>query len=78
MDETEISSVQKTLQIISSKGKKQIGGVTSWEIGCNVTVMCCMKTSGSYVRPMFIYPRRKIPSLLERGGQTGSLYQMYK
>lgn len=75
MDETGISSVQKPVQILALKVKKQEGGATSWGRGHNITVVCCMNDSGSYVPSMFIFPRRRMSPLLERGRPAGSLYR---
>lgn len=74
MDETGISSVQKPGHILAPKGQKQVGGVTSWERGRNVTVVCAFSASGQYVPPMFIFPRKRMTPLLERGGPPGSIY----
>ncbi|KAJ4430816.1 hypothetical protein ANN_19407 [Periplaneta americana] len=40
VDETGISTVQTPSRIISLKGMKQVGSVTSWERGRNITVYC--------------------------------------
>lgn len=74
MDETGISSVQKPVHILAPKGKHQVGSATSWERGRNITVVCAMSASGSYIPPMFIYPRQRMSPLLERGGPAGSVY----
>ncbi|XP_046684553.1 uncharacterized protein LOC124370309 [Homalodisca vitripennis] len=74
MDETGISSVQKPGHILAPKGQKQVGGVTSWERGRNVTVVCAFSASGQYVPPMFIFPWKRMTPLLERGGPPGSIY----
>lgn len=46
MDETRIFSLQKPVEILAPNGKKQVGGVASWERGHNITVVCCMNSSG--------------------------------
>ncbi|XP_046399922.1 uncharacterized protein LOC124166435 [Ischnura elegans] len=74
MDETGISSVQKPGHILAPKGQKQVGGVTSWERGRNITVVCAFSASGQYVPPMFIFPRKRMTPLLEHGGPPGSIY----
>lgn len=76
MDETGISSVQKPGHILAPKGQKQVGGVTSWERGRNITAVCAFSASGIYVPPMFIYPRKRMTPLLERGA-SGSTLQMF-
>ncbi|XP_054267225.1 jerky protein homolog-like [Macrosteles quadrilineatus] len=74
MDETGISSVQKPGHILGPKGQKQVGGATSWERGRNITAVCAMSASGQYIPPMFIFPRKRMTPLLERGGPAGALY----
>lgn len=74
VDETGISSVQKPVHILAPKGKHQVGGITSWERGRNITVICSMSASGSFIPPMFIYPRKRMSPILERGGPAGSVY----
>lgn len=78
MDETGISTVQKPAKILGPKGQKQVGSVTSWERGKTVTVCCSMSASGNYVPPMFIYPRKRMSHLLEKGGPEGAIYHCSK
>lgn len=75
MDETGISTVQKPGKILAPRGQKQVGGVTSWERGKNITVVCAMSASGIYTPPMFIYPRKRMSPLLQRGGPPGAIYR---
>lgn len=75
MDETGISTVQKPGKILAPKGQKQVGSVTSWERGRNITVVCAVSASGAYVPPMFIFPRKRMSPLLERGGPAGAIYR---
>lgn len=75
VDETGISTVQNPGRILGPKGQKQVGAVTSWERGKNITVCCAMSASGSYVPPMFIFPRKRLTPLLEKDGPAGSLYR---
>lgn len=74
VDETGINTVQKPERILATKGCKQVGGVTSWERGKNVTVICCCSAAGSYIPPMFIYPRQRMSPLLSKGGPIGAIY----
>lgn len=78
MDETGISSVQKLGPILGPKGQKQVGGVTSWERGRNITAVCAFSAAGQYIPPMFIYPRQRLTPLLERGGPAGAIYRCSK
>ena len=61
VDESGFTICQKPRKIIALKGKKSVGAITSAEKGKNITVVCCISASGSYVPPMFIFPRVRIP-----------------
>jgi len=58
-DETGVSTVHKNVKLLSVKGKKQVGKLTSAERGRNVTVMFYMNATGHFIPPMFIFPRKK-------------------
>jgi hypothetical protein len=75
MDETGISTVQDPGKIIAPKGQKCVGSVTSWERGKNVTVICSMSASGTYIPPLFIFPRKRMCHQLQKNGPPGLLYQ---
>ncbi|XP_072392442.1 uncharacterized protein [Diabrotica undecimpunctata] len=75
MDETGISTVQKPGKILAPRGQNQVGRVTSWERGKNITVVCAMSVSEMYTPPMFIYPRKRMSPLLQRGGPPGAIYR---
>jgi hypothetical protein len=66
MDETGISTVQDPGKIIAPKGQKCVGSVTSWERGKNVTVICSMSASGTYIPPLFIFPRKRMCYQLQK------------
>lgn len=78
MDETGISTVQDPGKIIAPKGQKRVGSVTSWERGKNVTVICSMSASGTFVPPVFIFPRKRMCHQLQRNGPPGAVYQCTK
>jgi hypothetical protein len=65
-DESGISSVSKnTSKILATKGKKQVGLLSSAERGKTVTVEFCMSASGLYMPPLLVYPRQRMkPELL--------------
>lgn len=67
VDETGITTVQKPSKNLGPKGQKQVGSLISWERVKNATV-CCMNAAGSFVPPMFIYPRARMNNLLEKDG----------
>nr|XP_023021874.1 uncharacterized protein LOC111510207 [Leptinotarsa decemlineata] len=68
VDETGITTVQDPGLILAERGQKRVGSITSWERGKNSTVVCAMSTGGSYVPPMFIFPRTRTSQLLEKMG----------
>lgn len=74
VDETGITTVQETEKIIAPRGQKRIGAVTSWERGKNVTAICAMSASGTYIPPLFIFPRQRHSPQLEKDGPPGAVY----
>lgn len=74
VDETAISTVQKKAQkVVSLKGKRQVGAVTSGERGINTTAVCCASAAGQFIPPMLIFKRvRQCPQLAD-GAPAGSL-----
>lgn len=74
IDETGITSVQsKHTRIITLKGKKQVGVITSAERGSLVTVVTCMNAAGGYVPPMVIFPRKNMKAELLNGAPPGTI-----
>lgn len=74
VDETGITTVQETEKIIAPKGQKRVGSVTPWERGKTVTVICAVSASGSFVPPLFIFPRQRHSPQLEKDGPVGAVY----
>lgn len=73
VDETGITTVPKSLpRIVGTKGKKQVGLLTSAERGQLVTLLFCMGADGSYMPPMFIFPRKRMKEELMRNAPRGS------
>ncbi|XP_050313145.1 uncharacterized protein LOC126748156 [Anthonomus grandis grandis] len=61
VDETGVSVNPKGMsKIIATKGKRQVGALTSGERGETVTVQICFSASGAYMPPMFIFGRKKM------------------
>ncbi|XP_067642531.1 uncharacterized protein [Eurosta solidaginis] len=78
VDETGISVVPSKLpQVLSRKGKRQIGSLTSAERGSTITTIVCMSASGIFVPPLFIFPRKKRSDLLLKGAPPGSIYECH-
>jgi hypothetical protein len=73
VDESGFSCVQKAQKIVATKGKKNIGTLTSGERGKNITVVCCMSATGSFVPPVFIFPRVRMKNSLMDHSPSGSV-----
>ena len=72
MDETGISTVQKSSKIIAQKGVKQVGKISSAERGKTVTVVCCVNSIGCYVPPIFIFPQKRLALALVNDAPQGA------
>lgn len=78
-DETGISSVPKCKsKIIASKGRKQVGAVTSAERGETITVEICMSAAGSFMPPLFVFPRQRHNLEFMRNAPPGSFAEFHK
>jgi len=73
MDETGVSTVHDPGKIIALKGQKQVGRIVSGERGRNITVVCSVSAIGSYVPPMFIFPRSRMSDRLLVNGPIGAV-----
>ncbi|KAB0803774.1 hypothetical protein PPYR_00744, partial [Photinus pyralis] len=61
VDESGFSTVHsKSAKIFATKGRKQVGILSSAERGNHFTVICSMNAIGTYVPPAIIYPRKKM------------------
>lgn len=61
MDESGLSTVpSKHSKIYATKGRKQVGILTSAERGQHVSIICCMNASGSFLPPALIFPRKNM------------------
>lgn len=59
-DETGITVNPKIQsKVLATKGKRQVGILTSAERGETVTAVICFSASGAYVPPMLIFPRKR-------------------
>lgn len=59
VDETGVTTVQTPDHIVATKGKKQVGALTSQERGTLVTCAVAINAVGNSVPPIFIFPRKK-------------------
>ncbi|XP_017473048.1 PREDICTED: uncharacterized protein LOC108364016 [Rhagoletis zephyria] len=75
VDETGISVVPaKMPKVLALKGRKQIRALASAERGSLITAILCMSAAGSFVPPMFIFPRKRDNPLLMKGAPPGSIH----
>ncbi|XP_034839890.2 uncharacterized protein [Maniola hyperantus] len=73
VDETGMTTVPKSMpRILGTKGKKQVGLLTSAERGQLVTVVCRFGADGSYMPPIFVYPRKRMKPELMLNAPRGS------
>ncbi|XP_072384743.1 uncharacterized protein [Diabrotica undecimpunctata] len=54
-------------KVISKKGRRQVGILTSAERGQIVTAEICFSASGTYVPPMLIFPRKRMQQEFQTG-----------
>lgn len=73
MDESGLSTVQKPPKVLASTGRKQVGSLTSAERGQNITVVCCMSSTGNFVPPALIFPRKRAKPELIDSAPLGTL-----
>ena len=73
MDESGISTVQKPMKIVGTKGERQVSRMTSGERGTLVTVICAMSAAGSFIPPMIIFPRMRMAPALMKGAPVGAI-----
>ncbi|XP_022834927.1 uncharacterized protein LOC111362485 isoform X2 [Spodoptera litura] len=68
VDETGIqTSTNKPPKVLSVKGKKQVGVISSTERGQTTTIVCCCNASGSFVPPFMIFARKRMQDRLLDG-----------
>lgn len=71
MDETGISTVQKLHRIVTKKGSRQVGALTSVERGTLVTVAMAANALGNALPPFFVFPRQRYQEHFVRDGPPG-------
>lgn len=70
---TSLDLTQKPPKVFASKGKKQVGAVTSAERGKHFTVIACANAIGNYVPPALIISRKNYKAEYFDGIPPGSL-----
>ena len=73
LDETGISTVLRSVKVVSTKGKKQVGQVVSGERVELVTFVGIINVAGGTVPPVYIFPRIRNPEEYLGDGVQGSL-----
>lgn len=73
MDESGLTVVHRPGKVLSNKGQKQIGKVTSGEKGQTVTVICAVNATGVYVPPMLIFKRKRLTERLLKDSPPGTV-----
>jgi len=71
LDETGITTVQRTEKVVASRGKKQIGAITSAKRGTLVTMCLAVNAIGNFIPPMFVFSRVNYKDYFVRGGPSG-------
>lgn len=72
-DETGITvNPKKNQKVLSRRGKKQVGAMTSCERGELVSAEICFSASGIYMPPMLVFPRKKRDLSYEIGAPPGA------
>ena len=72
-DETGCTTVQRPKEVVTSKGKKQVGALTSGERGELVTVVYTISAAGNALPPLFIFPRVNYRNHFINGAPPGSI-----
>ncbi|KAJ3652116.1 hypothetical protein Zmor_018111 [Zophobas morio] len=76
IDKFGLSVVQKRPQkILATKGRKQVGALSSAERGQHLTVVCCMNAMGTFVLPAFRFPRKRMKNeLMDNAPMSSKAY----
>ncbi|KAF2887993.1 hypothetical protein ILUMI_18180, partial [Ignelater luminosus] len=78
-DETGVSVVPKTRsKVIATTREKQVGALTSAERGTTITIEICFNAAGSYMPPVFIFPRKRMKRELLYGAPPNSWAECFE
>jgi hypothetical protein len=73
-DESVLSTVPTKLPtVLAAKDAKRVPKITSAERGKSITIVCAMNAAGTFVSPVFIFPRIGINDNLLIGAPPGSI-----
>lgn len=73
LDESGVPTVLKPVNVVSTKGKKQVGQVSSGERGENVTFVGIINAVGNTIPPVYIVGRVRNPEQYIQGAPQSSL-----
>ena len=73
VDETGVCITQKPRQIVTSKGTKQVGAITSRDRGEQITFCTAVSATGNAIPPMLIFPRKNYKDHFVRDGPVGCI-----
>lgn len=74
VDETGIqTSAKKPPKVISVRGKKQVGAISSSERGTLITSLFCCSATGNFISPALVFPRKKKNPRYLEGTPPGTL-----
>ena len=74
VDESGHSTVQTPSNVISQRGKRQVGAITSAERGTNTTGVYCQSAVGHFLPPMLIFKRKRMSDSLKVDAPTGTVF----
>ena len=72
-DETGVSTVVDPGKIVATKGIRQVRKITSGERGSNITAVVAMNPLGSFIPPLFVFPRKRMNDRLMFGAPYGAV-----
>ena len=73
LDETGVKTVVPPPKVLSQKGLKQVGQVSSVERGDLVTMCCCVNALGNSLPPVYVFPRVNFKQHMLNGAPGGSI-----
>ncbi|XP_071639548.1 uncharacterized protein [Temnothorax longispinosus] len=73
VDETGMTTVQRPDRIVTKKGTRQVGALTSAERGTLVTVTVAVNAIGNSIPPMFLFPRLRYQEHFVTDGPVGCI-----
>ena len=68
----------KPSKVLAKTGRLQVGGLVLAERGQLVSVEICMNITGTFIPPLFVFPRVRMKAKLMNGAPPGSIYACHK